>query len=98
MGSNEQQALRLLAEVESSVLKKPLLYQSSQSALLVLDMQAYFLDESSHAYIPSAPAILPGIMQLIDEYHAHTRPIFFTRHLNTPADAGMMAVWWKDML
>jgi isochorismate hydrolase len=22
----------------------------------------------------------------------------FTRHVNTPADAGMMAVWWRDVL
>ncbi len=25
-------------------------------------------------------------------------PVIFTRHLNTPEDAGMMARWWRDLL
>lgn len=73
-------------------------FQPQRSALLVLDMQAYFLDARSHAYIPSAEAILDGIIQLITEYSLHDRPIIFTQHINTTADAGMMSQWWKDLL
>jgi isochorismate hydrolase len=69
-----------------------------RSALLVLDLQAYFLDTSSHAFIPSAPAILPGIQALVRLYAARRLPLIFTRHLNTPQDAGSMGKWWKDLI
>jgi bifunctional isochorismate lyase/aryl carrier protein len=73
-------------------------FQPDRAALLVLDMQAYFLNESSHAFIPSAAAILPNIQSLIRAFAVRGRPIIFTRHTNTPADAGPMARWWKDLL
>ena len=68
------------------------------SALLVLDMQDYFLREESHAFIPSASAIIPNIQQLIDSFHAANRPVIFTRHVNSDADAGMMSRWWRDVI
>ena len=67
-------------------------------ALLVLDMQEYFLSPESHAFVPSAPAILPGILTLIEAFNRADRPVIFTRHLNTLEDAGMMAHWWRDLL
>jgi isochorismate hydrolase len=73
-------------------------FQPGRAALLVLDMQEYFLDPASHAFIPGAPAIIPNIQALIRAFHAHDRPIFFTRHVNTPEDAGMMAKWWRDLI
>ncbi len=69
-----------------------------KSALLVLDMQDYFLDPSSHAYIPSAAAILPGIRQLVSVWTEGNLPVIFTRHLNTPQNARGMAVWWRDLI
>ncbi len=69
-----------------------------RAALLVLDMQAYFLDPASHAFVPSAPAILPNLQRLIAAFAARRRPVVFTRHTNTPADAASMARWWRDLL
>ncbi|MCX7994904.1 MAG: hypothetical protein N3A65_03905 [candidate division WOR-3 bacterium] len=40
-------------------------FDINTSALLVIDMQRYFLDKSSHAFLPSAPAIIPNIKKLI---------------------------------
>jgi isochorismate hydrolase len=96
--SLDQQAQELYLQVAELSKKKGLEYRPSQSALLVLDMQAYFLDASSHAYVPSAGAILTGIVQLIMEYSMHGRPVIFTQQINTASDAGMMAVWWKDLI
>jgi isochorismate hydrolase len=96
--SLEHQALELYQQIADRSQKKAVSFQPQQSALLVLDMQAYFLDASSHAYIPSVGAILPGILQLIDAYFTHQRPIFFTQHINTIDNAGMMSVWWKDLI
>ncbi|MFZ5857639.1 MAG: isochorismatase family protein [Chloroflexota bacterium] len=73
-------------------------FRSECAALLVLDMQNYFLREASHAFIPSAPAILPNIQNLIHDFHAHGLPVIFTCHVNTDADAGMMSRWWRDVI
>jgi len=47
-------------------------FHPERAALLVLDMQDYFLDPASHAFIPSATAILPGIRA--DRGVCRTRP------------------------
>jgi isochorismate hydrolase len=73
-------------------------FDPDQSALLVLDMQAYFLDVESHAYIPSAPAIIPGLMRLVQAYAARQLPVYFTRHTNTPQNSGQMSAWWRDLI
>ncbi|MGD2026941.1 MAG: isochorismatase family cysteine hydrolase [Anaerolineales bacterium] len=67
-------------------------------ALLVLDMQRYFLDPESHAFIPSAPAIVPGLLNLIRKFQKADYPVIYTRHLNSGEDAGNMSVWWRDLL
>ncbi len=69
-----------------------------RSALLALDLQAYFLDPTSHAFVPSAPAILPGINALIQVYTQRGLPLILTRHLNTPENAGLMATWWRETI
>lgn len=68
------------------------------SALLVLDMQSYFLDEASHAFVPSAPAILPGVNALIEAYSLHGLPIYMSQHINTSVNAGRMAAWWREII
>jgi isochorismate hydrolase len=73
-------------------------FSLQNSALLVLDMQRYFLEPGSHAYIPSAKAILPGIQALVQAYSDLGLPIIFTRHINTSQDSGVMERWWRDLI
>jgi len=73
-------------------------FSPARAALLILDMQEYFLQPASHAFIPSAPAILPGLCALTEAFSAAARPLIFTRHCNTPQDAGMMRRWWRELL
>jgi bifunctional isochorismate lyase/aryl carrier protein len=75
-----------------------IIFQPRKAALLVLDMQEYFFQEGSHAFIPSAPAIVPGISKLIAAFSSAGYPIITTRHTNTIEDAGMMAKWWQDLI
>jgi len=96
--SIEGQAAELLRQVNEQVLRRQLPFSPRQSALLVLDMQAYFLDPASHAYVPSAQAIVAGITQLVEAYYSLGKPIVFTQHINTAEDAGMMSRWWKDLI
>ena len=89
----------LLTSVEFSRHKHAdIIFQPQKAALLVLDMQEYFFQEGSHAFIPSAPAIVPGISKLIAAFSSAGYPIITTRHTNTIEDAGMMAKWWQDLI
>lgn len=73
-------------------------FSFDRAALLVLDMQVYFLDPYAHAYVPSAQAILPGIQKLTGMFYANKRPVIFTRHTNNPENAGQMRRWWHDLI
>jgi len=67
-----------------------------KAALLVIDMQRYFLEESSHAYIPSGRTILPGIIKMIRAFRNGNRPVFLTRHIDEPGQSSMLSRWWQD--
>lgn len=73
-------------------------FDPKKAALLVLDAQKYFFSYNSHAFIPSAPAIIPNIQNIIEEFYINKRPIYFSKHVNDHNSAGMMAVWWRDLL
>jgi isochorismate hydrolase len=96
--SIHQKAGEMLAELVDFRQKRARPFVPEVSALLVLDMQKYFLQADSHAYIPSAPAIVPGIKSLIQSYAGQGLPVVFTQHVNTAQDAGMMANWWYDLI
>jgi len=65
-------------------------------ALLIIDMQNFFLDNTSHAYIPSAKAIIPNIKRIIATFRNHNLPVIFTRYSLDPKEEGMMTKWWDD--
>ena len=88
----------MLVQCQPLIRRGKLPFHPAQSALLVLDMQDYFLEPTGHAFVPSAPAIIPGLSNLVQAYTAQILPIYFTRHINSPQDAGQMAVWWRDLI
>ncbi|MBN1390521.1 MAG: cysteine hydrolase [Candidatus Thermoplasmatota archaeon] len=62
-------------------------------ALLILDMQRFFTDPKSHAFIPVSREIIPVISDIVELFNG---PIFITRHIQ-PEDAGnLMTLWWRD--
>lgn len=69
-----------------------------RAALLVIDMQDYFLRADSHAFLPAAAAIIPNVRALAAAFRRAGRPVCFTRHANSARDAGQMAVWWRELL
>jgi nicotinamidase-related amidase len=89
----------LVAELASQHFRhKPWQLIPGKAALLVLDMQNYFLEPESHAFTPSAPAIVPNILELIEMARKFDMMIIFTKHVNDDKNAGMMGKWWKDVL
>ncbi|MDT8392562.1 MAG: isochorismatase family protein [Bacteroidales bacterium] len=67
-------------------------------ALLVVDMQNYFLSPAEHAFIPSAPAVMPNILQLMEICKGYGMPVILTRHMNTKENAGLMGVRWHEVI
>lgn len=61
-------------------------------------MQRYFTDRTSHAFLEHAPRIIPKVIALRDAFLKRGRPVFYTRHANTRADAGMLGKWWRDII
>jgi len=68
------------------------------AALLVLDMQRYFLEPGSHAFIPAAKAIIPKIKRLQTLFSERNLPVIRTRHINNEKNAGQMKKWWRELI
>lgn len=79
--------------------KTDLKLNSDKSALLVIDMQNFFLDPASPTFTSGGPVILPNIKSLIDIFREKSRPVIYTCHVHHPEklDAGIMEWWWKGM-
>jgi nicotinamidase-related amidase len=97
-GNINLQSRKLILDcgVEENYLKR--IYRPVSPALLVLDLQNFFLDSGSRAYTPSAEAIVRPINELIESFRKYNLPIIFTAHENHEQDAGMMAVRWKHLI
>ncbi len=67
-------------------------------ALLILDMQKFFHNNKSHAFIPSAKAIIKPILSLTNLFIINNLPIITTKHINTKENAKQMDAWWCDIL
>ena len=70
-----------------------------KAALLVIDMQRFFLNPDSPSFTCGGLAIIPTLKRLIAAFREAGRPVIYTRHVHHPArlDAGIMEWWWEGM-
>ncbi|HUU77916.1 MAG TPA: isochorismatase family cysteine hydrolase [candidate division Zixibacteria bacterium] len=70
------------------------------SALLIIDMQEYFLNPKSHAFLPAARTIIEPIKKIQDFFKKNNRPNFFIQYgLDPELDKNnIMNKWWNDSL
>jgi len=70
-----------------------------KAALLVIDMQRFFLDPASPTFTCGGRAILPTLKGLIEAFRGAGRPVIYARHVHHPdrLDAGIMEWWWEGM-
>jgi ureidoacrylate peracid hydrolase len=70
-----------------------------KSALLVIDMQRFFLDPASPSFTCGGLAILPALKHLVNTFREADLPVIYTCHVHHPdhMDSGIMAWWWKGM-
>lgn len=74
-------------------------FHPTQAALLVIDMQQFFLDPASPTFTCGGLAVLPNIARLLSAFRAAGRPVIYARHVHHPQhlDAGIMEWWWQGM-
>lgn len=74
--------------------------ESDKAALLVIDMQKYFVTGGAPMYLPAGAAIISHVAQLIAAFRGAQRPVIFTRHVHHPdgLDAGILGWWWNGMI
>jgi len=77
----------------------PMPFNKEQAALLVIDMQKFFLNPASPSFTCGGNAILPGMKKLIAAFRQAGMPVIFTKHVHHPnlLDAGIMGWWWEGM-
>jgi len=87
--------LREIAPINAHAMK----LKKAKSALLVIDMQNFFLDPKSPTFTCGGLAILPTVKKLIAAFRKAKRPVIFTRHVHHPDghDAGNLGWWWEGM-
>ena len=74
-------------------------FEQKKAALLVIDMQRFFLDPVSPTFTCGGLAILPTLQRVIGAFRKAGRPVIYTRHVHHPdrLDAGIMEWWWEGM-
>lgn len=74
-------------------------FNKEKAALLVIDMQKFFLDPGSPSFTCGGLAIIPKLKQLIESFRRNNRPVIYTKHVHHPdrIDAGIMGWWWEGM-
>jgi nicotinamidase-related amidase len=67
------------------------------SALLVVDMQRFFLEPSSPTFACGGMAAIPNTKNMITAFRKAGNPVIFTRHVHHPndLDVGIMGWWWE---
>jgi nicotinamidase-related amidase len=71
----------------------------TKSALAVIDMQRYFLEEDADAYLGAPKRLVANVLELVGAFRGAVRPIVFTRHAHAKgSDTGEMGRWWDGKL
>ncbi|MFH1874396.1 MAG: isochorismatase family cysteine hydrolase [Pseudomonadota bacterium] len=70
------------------------------SALLVIDMQRYFLESGAKAFLGNeACQIIPNVLDLIEKFRGKNQPVIFTRHAHQKDQpTRQMGKWWNNKL
>lgn len=71
----------------------------ARAALLVIDMQRFFLNPDSPTFTCGGVAILGNVKRLTERFRDAGRPVIYTCHVHNPnlSDAGIMEWWWEGM-
>jgi len=99
IGAKTREWLSIIEPHVSRHRRDKFIFNPGRSALLIIDMQRYFLESSSHAYLPAARAITGIIRNILASYRKRKLPVIFTYYALSPGEKpGIMGRWWADVL
>lgn len=89
---------KLLAMVKPFRQKRFYQFVPKNSALLIIDMQNFFLNSAAKSFIPSMPAIVEKIKSLQNTYLKHNFFVLQTKHVDTDDKNKLMVKWWQSVI
>ncbi len=92
----DRDSAKMLAELGPFMRHRGASFVPDRAALLIIDMQRYFLDPASHAGVPSAAAVRAGVLSIKSVFEANGRPVIATRHLDGADPSSPMMRWWSN--
>ncbi|NPE06815.1 MAG: isochorismatase family protein [Asgard group archaeon] len=80
--------------------KREFNFDIQKAALLIIDMQEFFLTPKSHAYLPASEAIIDPIKRLQKFFTENNKLVVFTKYglKASSEDTSIMDKWWGDSL
>lgn len=72
--------------------------QKDKATLLVIDMQRHFCDPESSFFVPHSDQLANKLRTLVDTFHKNSRPVIFTRHLDSDQKDNLMLRWWSEKI
>ncbi len=76
--------------------KREKAFDINNAALLVVDMQEYFLDKKSHAYTAPGEIVENNITHLVTNFHEKNRPVIFTYFSVKKGEPDPLGNFWKN--
>jgi len=96
LGDKSKQWLDQIAPVNTHKWK----LDKDSTALMVIDMQRFFVEPGSPLSLEHGNVIIPTVKKLIDGFRSAGFPVIYTRHVHHAdgSDAGNLGWWWDGMI
>ncbi|MBD3191881.1 MAG: isochorismatase family protein [Candidatus Heimdallarchaeota archaeon] len=81
--------------------KKPFTFKPEETALVIIDLQKFFLEKKGHSYIPAVEGIIGPIRKIQKTFQEKQRPVILTKYGLTEEEIEkehLMTKWWGDSL
>lgn len=80
--------------VHNAAYELPTVFDFVSPALLVIDMQGYYLDPASPCFFGRALDILPNVKGMIGQFRESGRPVVYVRHVQKPERVSSFMLEW----
>ena len=94
----DEQAAEFMKPLMEFRKKHKWVIDKKKTALLVIDMQQFFLNEHSHAFIPGMSAIIPKVKSLQDHFLRNNGVVIQMQHGSKPGETDTMKRWYRSVL
>lgn len=78
--------------------KEKFAFEPENAALLLIDLQNYFIHPDGKAFIAPSGRILPKLLALAGAWRARDLPLVLTRHVDDGVKHPLMVRWWEGAL